>query len=226
MSARPGAGQHGLCIARITTTRNIDPGEGRLLDRLLAGDATAPADLAESYLEDLVGRLARAYPRVEEHVVITAAIDALLGVASHPERVELAKGALRSYLLMAARGDLLNALRASRRRREREQSIELVEVAALERNIQRDGSKSDPTSDAALAAVESSSVRRDVDGVAQSDAEAAVLQMMLEGERRTVVYAAILNLKDLDPVAQRTEVKKVKDRLKLRLRRLRGNHRE
>ena len=47
-----------------------------------------------------------------------------------------------------------------------------------------------------------------------------VIHLMLENVRDTPTYAAVLEIADLSPEEQATEVKRVKDRLKKRMRRL------
>jgi len=190
-----------------------------LLRRLAEGDPTAPADLAERYLADVQRSAAAAFPRVDEHIVTSAAIDAILGVARHPNRVELSRGSLRAYLVMSAKGDLRNALRSRERQRAREASLDAVEVSVLERNIHRRDRDADPTGELAIAAADRDALRLDLRQVAGDPAESAVLKAMLEGERRTAVYTEILGLTGLDLETQRAEVKKVKDKLNQRLRR-------
>ena len=202
-----------------------DADEAALLRRLREGDVTAPADLAERFLEDTRRALSLGYPAADEQAVMSAAIDAVLGVAAHPERVDLSKGSLGRYLRMSARGDLRNALAASGQRRRREPSLEAVEVSALERNMYRSDPNADPTAEAGIRAASQDLGDIDLHKVASNSRELAVLRAMLEGERHTRVFAEILGIQALEDASQRAEVKKVKDRLSLRLRRLRdGTH--
>lgn len=202
-----------------TTTGGIDPEEALLLRRLAERDPTAPADLAERYLADVQRSAAAAFPSVDEHLVTTAAIDAILGVARHQHRVDLGRGSLRAYLVMSAKGDLRNALRSRERRRARETSLDAVEVSVLERNIHRHDPGADPTAELAIAAAHREAAGFNLRGVVRDPAESAVLKAMLEGERRTSVFAELLGLTGLDLETQRAEVKKVKDKLNQRLRR-------
>lgn len=197
--------------------RGHDQAERTILDRLQTRDATSSADFAERYLEELVGRLRRSNPAAEDHDIRTAAIDVILAVISRPEQVDLDRGTLGGYLRMAARRDLQNLQERVSRRRSRESSIEIVELPVVERNMLR-GITNDPTADDAIARTDPPAV--DVDpSVVRAATDEDVLKAMLDGERRTAVYAEILGIADLDLASQRTEVKKVKDRLKLRLRR-------
>ncbi len=203
------------------TARSIDPSEEELLARLRAGDVTAPSALAETYLPKVARTLARAFP-ADEHLATTAAIDAILNVAQRPEQVDLSKSSLMTYLVMAARGDLRNALATVTRRRRRESSLEAVEVSALERKIHHDDPNADPTAESAIQSADRRPPRLDLRRITKHPTDAAILRAMMEGERRTAIYAEFLGISDLDVSTQRAEVKKVKDRLKLRLRRSGG----
>jgi hypothetical protein len=198
--------------------RATDPAETALLDRLRRRDATASADFAERYLEELVGRLRRSTAGAEDHDLRTVAIDVIMNVIARPEQVDLTRGTLGGYLRMAARRDVQNLQERASRRRSRESSIEIVELPVLERNMFRGITNIDPTAEDAIARADPPAVELDP-GVVRDATDEAVLKAMLEGERRTAVYAEILGIASLDPVHQRAEVKRVKDRLKLRLRR-------
>jgi hypothetical protein len=217
ISQRPG-----VVSEEAKTARSIDPREAELVARLRARDVTAPSALAETYLPEVARRLAREFPTTDEHLATTAAIDAILNVAERPDQVDLSKGTLRTYLVMAARGDLRNVLATATRRRGRESSLEAVEVLALERKIHRDDPNADPTAEAAIQSADRPDLQANVRRVTKHPTDAAVLKAMLEGERRTAAYAEILGISGLDEATQRAEVKKVKDRLKLRLRRTRA----
>jgi RNA polymerase sigma-70 factor, ECF subfamily len=191
--------------------------ERALHARLLAGDVVASADLAEAYLPPLVARLARAFPHLDGDVVETIATDVVLATAEHSERYQPDRGPLGAYLLMAARGDLRNAFQSAARRRAREVVVGPVELAAAERNLVRD--------DADLADVLAGHEPLDPALLALlaetfDDQERRVVELVMDGERDTDVYARLLELDHLPPGERRREVKRVKDRLQKRLRRL------
>ncbi|HZU05403.1 MAG TPA: sigma factor [Chloroflexota bacterium] len=199
--------------------------EQALHARLLAGDPTAPADLAETYLPRLVARLGRYYKNVDPQLLESAAIDAVLDLAMHPHRYDPARGRLESYLFMAARRDLLNALQRTQRRAAHERPLTVidpsagnVELASPARNL-RASEADDPlelliqqeAADPRLMAA----IREQCD-----EREWAVFQLMLDGEDRTAAYAQVLGITHLSPREQAQEVKRVKERLKKRARRL------
>jgi RNA polymerase sigma-70 factor (ECF subfamily) len=186
--------------------------------RLLAGDVLASAELAETYLAPLVARLLRHHPHDDPHLVETAAIDAVLATAEHPERYNPARGSLATYLWIAARGDLRNARQSAWRRAAHHTPLDVVEIGPAARNL---ATGADDPADVAAR-------RRDRDPGLVATARAAfdarewaVVELMIDGERRpTADYARLLGLEHLPAPDRAREVKRVKDRLEKRLRRL------
>ena len=194
--------------------------------RLLADDPTASADLCEYFLPILVGQLASKIPTLDAHQIQEAVVDVLLNYIEQPTRYDPTRGSLSSYLTMSARGDVLNALQREERRNKRllplETGDEDVEVERWQRNI---GVKM--LEDLVLDAAASAQVKELLQAVSRSDADQQVLQLMLDGERDTAVFAEVLGLQDLEVAEQRRQVKQLKDRLIKRLQRewkRRGSH--
>jgi DNA-directed RNA polymerase specialized sigma24 family protein len=186
-----------------------------LIHRLHAGDPTAPADFADSVLDPLVEYLRAANPAVDDHTRLTAAGDAVLSVIHHPTQFDPTRGDMPRFLRMAARGDLVNLLKREQRHRQRRAGTDSVELLADARNITGMDDESadfpsfdDPDLVAAVATF--------------TDEERRVLDLMRDGERRTVVFAASLGITDRPPDEQTRVVKQVKDRIKVRLRRAVG----
>src|SRR5262245_31282044 len=113
--------------------------ERALHARLLARDPVAPSELADLYLPPLAAWLLRRFPQVDPHLVEDAATDAALDTAQHPERYDPARLPLGSYLRMAARGDVLNALQKVRRRANGQTSLDAVERHGVARNVTTEG---------------------------------------------------------------------------------------
>lgn len=179
--------------------------------RLLAGDTNATSELAHAFLPWLSERLARRFRRADPHLLDSIAIDCVLRLCEQPARYDPARGSLDHYLLMDAEGDVRNALNSQARRAARMVSLETVELRTAAGNIQQGADEPEDENLASLVAE-----------VAGSDPrERAVLELMLDGERRTRPYVEVLGLHGLPPDEQRREVKRWKDRLKKRLRRLR-----
>lgn len=182
--------------------------------RLLQGDPTAPSEVIVAYLEPLTRRLRRRFPDVKDETIIHDAVtDALFQYVQSPERYNPTKSSLSSYLTMAARGDLLNALARERRHAARQVPLETVAEAALARNtLQESEDSSESMAASPLLQVILQEVSDPVDH--------ELLEMMLTGERKTAPYARVLGITDRSETEQRKIVKRHKDRLKKRLRRL------
>lgn len=186
--------------------------------RLLDDDPVAPAVLARTYLGPVVGRLKASSPGVGDDTIFQdAATDAILNYAERPRQFDPAKSKLFSYLVMAARGDLRNALAKQRRRERREVLHNRVEDLPPARNLVQE--ESEPASGAG----ESTSleeVRRAVEMVITDPTDRRLVELMLDGERRTEAFASVLGIAHLANDQQRHMVKQHKDRLKKRLERL------
>ncbi len=188
-----------------------------LHSRMLARDPTAPADLCERYLIAITARLGRRFPNVDEHKIEDAAADALLNYAEHPERFDPARSPLAAYLYMSARGDLLNWLEQEKRRRKRLVPLDDVELARSARNTDVTGICS---AEAALGEESLAELQSVLDAACRTEQERRVLRLVAEGERRTAVFAQVLGIADLGIAEQRREVKRVKERLLKKARRL------
>ncbi|HXG36822.1 MAG TPA: sigma factor [Dehalococcoidia bacterium] len=188
--------------------------------RLLQGDPTAPAEVIIAYLEPLIRRLRRRFPDVADETIIhDAATDALFQYVQSPGRFDPTKSSLTSYLTMAARGDVLNALARERRRATRQVPLETVAEAALARNTLQE---SEDSSESMAASPLLQVILQEV----SDPADRELLKMILTGERKTAPYARALGITDQSEAEQRKIVKRHKDRLKKRLRRLRVRLRE
>lgn len=185
--------------------------------RLLKKDPIAPSELVENYIKPLVLTLGRQFPNLDDpHFVHDAAVDALLNYAQHPERFNPEKGTLSSYLLMSARGDLMNRLKSEGRRRQREVHIKDVELQPDLWNISLEerGNIELPLG-LSMADIESQ-----VEEIITDPIDRKLLELMLDGERQTRCYAEVLGITHLRMDEQRRQVKRAKDRLIKRLQRL------
>lgn len=193
-------------------------------ERLLIGDPIAPADLVTAYLEPLTHGLQRHFSHVQDqHLIADAVTDTLLNYIENPTRFDPRKASLRQYLGMAARRDLLNALRKEQRRAGREQRTrqkmfaDAVALRARSGNVvQEDEEPGGTTQTLMPQAFKAITDSRDQ----------KCLQLILDGERKTAAYAVILEIQDYPVAEQRKIVKRHKDRLKKRLERLGAKLRE
>lgn len=187
--------------------------------RILSGDPTAFAQLAEMALPHLVSFLQRQFAQVDSHSQETAAIDCLLDYQSHPDRYDPRQLSLFAYLRMAARHDLLNAL--DRKKRVRQRLLDIDEPAVqtqLPAESLSDTAEWEP--DEWLEQQTNHSRRALLDSFTDEELEEAVdrrlFLLMLNGVRETEPYAEIMGLAHLPIDEQRREVKRAKDRLKKR----------
>lgn len=186
--------------------------------RLIAGDPTATLDCVERWLPWLERRLSQSQPSFasrDPHMLTTAAIDALLNYTGNPDSYDPARSSLGSYLFMSARGDLLNAMRRDRSHSTRAAPIESVELWLPDRNNNLEEN--------AINTVDASAIWEDVLAAMPDPLDRHMLLLMMEGERTTKAYAAVLGIQDLPETQQRAIVKRHKDRISKRLERL-GEH--
>jgi RNA polymerase sigma-70 factor (ECF subfamily) len=188
--------------------------------RLLQLDPIAPADFAEAFLDELIRRLrAKAGSSSEETLLHDAATDALLDYVQHPSKFNSRKSALLTYLTMAAYRDLLNMLAKEQRRRRREVPLHAVEETLNEGNniIEPENKVLD-----GMTAAERTELLRKVAETFPDARDHALLDLMMNGERKTAAFCDVLGIQALPPDEQRKIVKRHKDRITKRLQRLGG----
>ena len=185
--------------------------------RLCEGDSTASAELAEGVMEALVERLSYKYPNLSDtDLPFEAATDALMDYIKRPEQFDPTQRGLFGFLVMAAEGDLKNALARIDRRRDKEIQLEPVEVDELGGNTRN-------RTDELEGKIDSERMQDALDTLFDDPKDRAVVKLIMEGERATEVFAQVLELEALSEDQQRTEVKRNKDRIKKRLQRHRGD---
>ena len=185
--------------------------------RLCEGDSTASAELAEGVMEALVERLSYKYPNLSDtDLPFEAAADALMDYIKRPEQFDPTQRGLFGFLVMAAEGDLKNALARIDRRRDKEIQLEPVEVDELGGNTRN-------RTDELEEKIDSERMQDALDTLFDDPKDRAVVKLIMEGERATEVFAQVLELEALSEDQQRTEVKRNKDRIKKRLQRHRGD---
>jgi RNA polymerase sigma-70 factor (ECF subfamily) len=184
---------------------------------LIDQNPVAAADVCRAYLNPLVDWLAAKFADVDPDLRQTAAHDALMAYVQSPQAYDPARADLASYLRMASRWDLAN-LRKSEGRHQRGR----VGWAVVE-----DGAEGGNLSGAGNPALQLERAEESQQGRAFLEAvmadftgeERQVLTLMLAGERKTGVFAAVIGVAGLPAVDQEREVKRVKDRIKKRLER-------
>lgn len=192
--------------------------------RLVEGDPIAPSELVEAYMDELVRRVhAKARVTGDEALIHDAVTDALLAYVQQPTKYSPDKSGLLTYLTMSAHRDFLNMMERERRRSNREFPLENVEHSPLGRNkwieaveetvVDREGS---------ITPREKALLWQHVSEQFSDPTDRRLLGLMLNGERKTAAYSAVLGIQDSDQDEQRRLVKRHKDRLTKRLVRLGG----
>lgn len=180
--------------------------------RLLSGSPTASLELFKAALGPLTRYVRRHFPTLEEEQAHDIATDAILAHVADPARCDLARGSLQAFLWNMAHRDAQDLIRKRRRRQElldnATNDVEFWAARAktyLEQDDRLDASR-----------IMATFGRR----IVTNDAEAAVLALILNEERSTTPFAVALGLDGKDPQAEAV-VKRAKDKLLLRLKRLR-----
>jgi RNA polymerase sigma factor (sigma-70 family) len=150
--------------------------------------------------------LKRERPFLDPTVVSDVVEDAVLHYLSAPERYEPSRAGLDTFILHDARYRILHAIRSDQRRRRRDSTVTRGDPAAVP-EPDTEGDRND-----GLLAILIPKVA--------NGRERAFLEAKAHGERRTSALAEILGLPQLSASDKRRAVKRVADKLLLRLRRL------
>lgn len=185
-----------------------------LHEQLLAGNPTATARIAEEFWEYTKQRLTRSFPTLSDpHLIDTAVGDALISYFRRPAQFDPDRLSLPAYLYMSARGDLLNAIeQATRRERKQVSLAEDVEVEADE--AEKGVEVPDPYDLEEEMLVNLSPVWRRLGELFPDPVDRELVVLILEGERGTNEFAAVLGIQGQDIEEQARVVKRHKDRLK------------
>jgi hypothetical protein len=191
----------------------------QLHQRLLAHDPTAANDLAVAYLDVLVVWLGETDGRVPPDIRLDAAEDALVALIRNPQSYAPNLQTLEVYLRMSARGDLRNRLQKERRHDKGRVPWESVELSPQAGKYL--GRDDDPALPLRLA--EEARIFMDaIPGTVRrklSATDLRALELIVQKERRTLVYAELWGLTHLPAQERFREVKKRKGRLKSLLKR-------
>jgi RNA polymerase sigma-70 factor (ECF subfamily) len=185
--------------------------------RLLADDVTAPAELAqvvleESVIEPLIQQLRRDFPKLNEpDLLYDSIIDALMNYIKRPSQFDPTKRSFLGFLAMAARMDLLNALR-QKQYWKKEISLEDVELPSGAGNIWVEEESLQDRFD-------SQKMWEEVCKLFPELRDLEILKLIMAGEKKTEAFAKVLQIENRSPEEQRKEVKRHKDRIQKRLER-------
>ncbi len=190
--------------------------EQELHRRLLAGEKTAPADLAEAYHPAILEFLRKKNPRrLDDDLIADAAFETWASLCKKPTSYD-GKGSFWSFLQLSAQRDLLNRLAKETRHRRHYKTGEAVEQWPVVGIALRD----DRTDD--LERVERDILPVVTKGL--TEGQVRCLDLYLAGERMTSAFAAALGIAERPKAEQKVAVKRTKDLLKKRIERARRDH--
>jgi RNA polymerase sigma-70 factor (ECF subfamily) len=187
--------------------------QDRLHADVCAGDPTAWSRTFTTLLSPLVGWLGFKWPDLRDSERLhDFAVDSIIGYLQAPDRYEPTGSSLLSYLRMDAHRDLLNEHARLKRARdiERHVAVEIIDE-------QRKGSIDEYPSDREPPSMTLAQIR---EAFPDARDRRAVL-LLLQDERSTEAFAEVWDVADLPPDEQFAAVKRNKDRVKARIRRLR-----
>jgi DNA-directed RNA polymerase specialized sigma24 family protein len=198
-----------------------EPGDAEHLlalhKRLLQGDRVAPEELAELLLERISAEVARQFPHTDIHLIYDGVADALLNYCAKPVCFDAARGVpLDRYLAQAAWRNVANSVRGEKRRRVREEKWaensdgKVVELHPSAGNPDQNEAHLQQQRLAELMQTLENPIDR------------KVFELQMNGERRTEEFAKVLGISHLSAAEQRSQVKRAKDRIGIRLKRKKG----
>lgn len=190
-------------------------------ERVLAGDPVAFSQLAEWLYADLVrdtGSRARARSGgggvVDMDLIEESVGRALLEYNDQPQRYDPEQASIRTYMVMAAYRDYLNAVTKEWRHTQRQATLTGEGMVDLEI---ADGRQELEELLTRISAEEWwGRIKDDI----SDPVDRQVMVLVMNGVRATDRYARLLGLETLPVDEQAREVKKAKDRIAKRLRRL------
>jgi len=199
-------------LARIRVLLRPEPEEAgperhlRWHDGLSAGNLAVRDQMAAEFMPLLGSRLRRRWPRADTGQIVTAVNDALMDYYRAPSLYDRSRLPLDAFLTVIAQRRFQNVQRGINRRRQHEEAGGLAFP--------------DVPMDVGVKVSRWRDLRA-VMRVCQTRGERAFMHARLRGETSVPVLAATLGLTHLAPLAQRTAVHRVMDRLRLRIRRAR-----
>lgn len=182
----------------------------RMLD---PSDLTAFAAFAEWIYDELVRRTKiQVPPGADSALVEEAAGSALLEYNDAPHRYDPDANGLLHYLAMAAYRDYLNAAAKERRRR----ALPLTNASGADLDIVDDTQAVERL----FHQLELEPLLQAIDQAFSNPIDRQVVALLLEGERSYHTYAVVLGITHLPIDTRDVHVKRAKDRIAKRLRRI------
>lgn len=206
------------------------PQEIELHNQLIAGEDTAFARLCDGYLKKTIQKLKEknvVIHRTDETLIPDVVTDSFYNYLYNPEIFNPEKLSLEKFLIMNAKGDLINAWQGAKKHRTRFSKIKAnVEIDEEDGNNQIQD-PSDGTSPMTIMINKESEqiLNSELELIFNNKKDIEIAHLILSKERETKVFAQILNVSHLSFPQQQEEVKRNKDRIKKVLdRKLKGKN--
>lgn len=184
----------------------------RMLD---PDDPVAFAALAEWLYDDLVRETGRRAGGGADPVLVEEAVgQALLSYNDAPERYDPERAPLRGYLVMAAYGDYRNAVAKEARRTSGRVSL------SDETDTEQDLADDRQNIEAVLDRIEAEALWEAVAAAFPDPTDRQIVTLLINRVRSYEPYSKVLGLTNLPDDEQRKQVKRAKDRIAKRLRRI------
>ena len=186
--------------------------DSEILESLLRKEDIALAMLYEEYADDLFDYFKIKFGTVDEQILQSCVCDSLIEFAGHPERYQPKKSALKSYLILDIKRNILNAIDKDSRRKNK-----IVELSSKHGNNNEDAETPDED-------INTVSLRQRIEEYFKSVFNEPLDQrlawmIVIERARETSAYTHLLDIQHLSAAEQKDEVKKYKDRIGAQLRR-------
>jgi len=178
------------------------PEELDLHERVLGGDPLAPTDIFGAFVDPLAAVLRSELGCRDEELMYDAAVDAVFAYLDAPEVYDRDRARLSTFLRRIATVRLVDRLRSTSRRREREENFRAsVELRAEAPNVVME------------RAIEARELSKYVEAALPDGRDQEALKLILAGEGHTVRLAAVLGLGGLPADEQKLAVKRHRDRI-------------
>jgi DNA-directed RNA polymerase specialized sigma24 family protein len=182
-------------------------------ERLIHGSRAASKELFLVALKPIIGYLHRTVRSLTDDGAHDCAIEAIARHLEHPDDFDRQKSSLWTFLCLIAERDARDAVN------KREHREKLLERGGYDIELWGVGSNNEYVQ--AEHKIDAERIKKlHGDTIVQTDAERGVLDLMLAGERSVAAYADALGL-DLELSDLADQVKRVKDRINLRLKKVR-----
>jgi hypothetical protein len=188
-----------------------------LYQRVLARDAAASAELFDSYLTRLIRLLERteslASARGDPAIFVDASTDALFDFVRHPDRYDPEQLSLLAYFRLAAYRNVVNALRGRGRK--------LLHDGRFVRDVGLSGAVGKGISEAPLPedGLQEEEIWSRIAAILPDATDQRIARLIVEGERRREIYAAVLGISDRAVDERQAAVDRAKERVRIRLKR-------